>query len=130
MPEHYSTDQVKGMLCEYNDIPGLILEQSAMIKNIRQHGVAEKDVCEEEIARCTRRIAELRAARDRIETVLDTLDHTDRQILQLAYIGPSDPVRRRGWRPPTWKEIAVKVDYSESRVKQRAQAALKRLSEI
>lgn len=84
---------------------------------------------EEEIINCYLRIAELREKRNCLGLALGRLDKTDRYILELAYMGGQDPKqRRRTFRRPPWKEIADKVDYSESRVKQRVRISMLRLA--
>ncbi|WP_187119600.1 hypothetical protein [Faecalispora jeddahensis] len=59
---------------------------------------------------------------------LGRLDQTDRYILELAYMGSPDSKRRgRTFRWPSWKEIADKVDYSESQTRERMRVALLQL---
>jgi len=82
----------------------------------------------EEIKRCSRRIEELRDAKNWMGVALDRLDKTDRYILELAYMGDPDPrKRRRTYRRPPWKEIAGRVDYSESQTRERVRVALLQL---
>lgn len=81
-----------------------------------------------EIMNCYRRIAELREKRNWLGLALGRLDQTDRYILELAYLGSPDPKqRRRAFRRPPWKEIADKVDYSESQTRERVRVAILQL---
>lgn len=80
---------------------------------------------DDEIMNCYRRIAELREKRNWLGLSLGRMDKTDRYILELAYMGSLDPkTRRRTFRRPPWKEIAYKVDYSESQTRERVRGAL------
>ena len=152
-----TADEVKALLKIYYDIPQMIAAEFATIRNCeaeknrislppvnlsglpggkglpgdRTASMAlanQARYYDDEIKACSHRIAELRAKRDWVRTALDTLDRTARQILGLAYIGPADPARRRGWRPPTWRQIAQKMSYSRNGAKQKAYSALFRLS--
>lgn len=154
-----TADEVKNLLKIYYDIPQMIDEEFAVIRHCEaeKNRIALPSVnlsgmpggkglpgdrtasmamanqaryYDDEIKACSRRIAELREKRDWLRTALDTLDRIDRQILELAYIGPSDPERRRGWRPQPWRQIAQKMNYSRNGVKRKAYSALFRLSEV
>ena len=83
---------------------------------------------DDEIRRCHKRIAELREEKNWLGIALDRLDPTDRTILEMAYMG--DPKNRKFRRRPTWKEIAAKVEYSESQTRARATAVLFELSDL
>lgn len=73
-------------------------------------------------------IAALQEKRNWLGLALGCLDKTDRYILELAYMGSSDlKQRRRTFRRPPWKEIADKVDYSESQTRERVRVALLQL---
>ena len=76
---------------------------------------------------CYRRIAALREKRNWLGLALGRLDKTDRYILELAYMGNPDPKRRRTFRRPPWKEIADKVEYSESQTRERVRIAMLQL---
>lgn len=153
-----TADEVKELLKIYYDIPQMIAEEFATIRNCENEknkitlpsvnlsglpggkGVpGDKTVSmaladqtqyyEDEITRCHTRIAELREKKNWLGVALDRLEQTDRYILELAYMG--DPKkRRRSYRRPQWKEIAGKVDYSESQTRARATAALFLLSDL
>ncbi len=154
-----TAEEVKELLKIYNDIPQMIAEEFATVRNCEEQknkitlpsvnlsglpggkGVPgdrtanmaladQAKYFEEEIDRCYRTIGELRQKRDWVRTALDTLDRTDRQILQLAYIGPAVSWQREGWRAPTWDYIADKVHYSRTQTWNRATAALFELSSI
>ena len=127
----FTADEVKEVLKIYNDIPKMIAEEFATVRNCENEknkivlppvnlsgmpggkGVSgdrtanaaiadQAKYYEDEISKCYQNIADLRQKHDWVRTALDTLDRTDRQILQLAYIGPADPKQRRNWRAPTW----------------------------
>lgn len=153
-----TAEEVKELLKIYNDIPQMIAEEFATIRNCeneknkialpsvnlsgmpggkgvpgdRTASTALADQTryyEEEINNCYRRIAVLREQKNWLSVALNTLDQTDRYILELAYMG--DPKKhRRAYRRPAWKEIAGKVDYSESQTRARATTALFLMSEL
>lgn len=154
-----SPEQIKELLKIYYDIPQMIAEEFATIRNCeaekdkitlsavnytglpqsstpgdRTANTALKDQAryfEDEEKRCYRSIADLREKRDWMMSELDRLDRTDRQILKLAYMGPSDRAQRQqGFRLPTWKEVAAKIQYSESRAYIKATQLLFRLSNM
>ena len=81
----------------------------------------------DEMMQCEKRIADLKEKQNWLGVALGKLDPIDRYILELRYMG-SQKDRRHPGREPTWKEIADKVNYSESRVKQVAGASLLRLA--
>lgn len=152
-----TVNEVKELLKIYYDIPQMIDEEFATIRHCeemkntinlpsvnlsglpggkglpgdRTANMALADPAryyDDEIMNCYRRIAELREKRNWLGLALGRLDKTDRYILELAYMGDPDPrKRRRTFRRPPWKEIADKVDYSESRVKQRVRVSLLKL---
>jgi hypothetical protein len=149
-----TAEEVKNLLKIYYDIPQMIAEEFATIRNCeaemnkitlpsinlsglpggkgvpgdRTANMALADPScyyNEEIKRCSRRIEELRDAKNWMGVALDCLDKTDRYILKLAYMGDPDPrKRKRTYRRPPWKEIAGRVDYSESQTRARAVASL------
>ena len=152
-----TVNEVKELLNIYYDIPQMIDEEFATIRHCEEQkdrinlpsvnlsgmpggkgvpgdrtaNMALADQAryyEDEIMNCYRRIAELREKRDWVRTALDTLERVDRQILRLAYIGPADPRRRRGWRPPTWDEIGQSVHYSKGQAWNRSVRAIFYLS--
>jgi hypothetical protein len=149
---------VKELLKIYYDIPQMIADEFAAIRNCeaeknkitlpsvnlsglpggkgltgdRTAHMALADQAryyEEEITRCHKQIAELREKKNWLGVALGRLDKTDRTILELAYMG--DPRNRRlPYRRPPWKEIADKVDYSESQTRARVAASLFQLSDL
>lgn len=150
--------EVKELLKIYADIPRMIDEEFAVIRNCEaersrvtppsaglsgmpagkgrtgdrtaQAALSEQErYFDEEIRACSRRIEQLRADRRLVSDALDALTRTDRLILELACVGPRDPVKRRGWRPPTWREIARQAHYSENWTQVRAARALEWISE-
>lgn len=155
-----TAEEVKNLLKIYYDIPQMIVEEFATIRNCenemnkltlpsvnlsgmpggkgvpgdRTASMALADprrYYSDEIKRCSQRIAELRENKNWAGVALDRLDKTDRYILELAYMGDPDPhKRRRTYRRPPWKEIADKVEYSESQTRARAAAAFFQLSDM
>ncbi|MFU0833384.1 MAG: Sigma70-r4 domain-containing protein [Oscillospiraceae bacterium] len=155
---HLTENDVKELLKIYYDIPQMIAEEFAAIRHCEEeknkitvqsvklsgmpvgkgrHGdqtasMALNDQAkyyEEEIRRCRRRIAELREKRDWLGVALGKLDKTDQYILELAYMGdPND--RTHVYRRPPWKVIADKVEYSESRTREKARIALLNLANL
>lgn len=145
--------EVKELLKIYYDIPRMIDEEFAVIRNCEAEknrvtpppvslsglpggkgltgdrtadaALAERTrYYDDEIKACSGRIAKLRANRALVRAALDALDRVDRLILELACVGPQDPRKRCGWRAPTWKEISRKVHYSENWTQIRAARAL------
>ena len=155
-----TANEVKQLLKIYYDIPQMIAEEFATIRNCenemnkitlpsvnlsgmpggkgipgdRTASMALANPTQyyiDEIKRCSGRIAELRDAKNWLGVALGRLDKTDRDILELAYMGDPDPKkRRRSYRRPPWKEIADKVEYSESQTRARATAGLFYLSDL
>lgn len=149
-------EEAKNLLRKYHDIPRMIEEELATIRHCEQQknrivppsvnlsgiptgsgrpsdqtaGLALSDTAREyerEIKACYARIAQLRRQKDLVKQWLDSLDSTDRMILTMKYIGPAELMKRSRWRSATWGEIAKKVNYSKSRVRERTKLALFRL---
>lgn len=150
-----TADEVKKLLKIYYDIPRMIAEEWATIRNCeaekneitlpsvnltglpggkgmtgdRTANAALKDqACfyEKEEMACQKRIADLKEKQNWMGVALGKLDPTDRYILELRYMG--DPKNRKYRRRPTWKEIADKVNYSKSQVLERVRIALLQLA--
>lgn len=76
---------------------------------------------DEDIKAAWARIAKLRADRNWTTAALATLSRLDRRIMELAYLGPKEPERRRDWLTrPTWYSVAADVGMSVSQVTTRA----------
>lgn len=150
-----TVDEVKALLRIYYDIPAMIASEWATIRHCgeqrdrvslpavnltglpggkglpgdRTASMALADPAryyDKEIMGCQKKIADLTEKRNWLGVALGKLDPTDRYILELRYMG--DPKDRKYRRRPTWKEIAGKIDYSDSRVKQRVGIALLQLA--
>lgn len=150
--------EVRELLKIYYDIPRMIDEEFAVVRNCEAEknritppsaglsglpvgrGLAGDRTADaalsertryydDEIKACSGRIARLREDRSLVRAALDALGRTDRLILELAYVGPQDPRKRRGWRAPTWREISREVHYSENWTQIRAARALGRVAE-
>lgn len=150
-----TANEVKNLLKIYYDIPTMIAEEFATIRNceIEKNKIVLPSVnlsgmpggkgvtgdrtatmaladparfYEKEMLACQKRIADLQEKRNWLGVALGKLDKTDRTILELAFMG--EPHKRKFFRRPTWKEISSRVDYSESRVKQRVRIALLQLA--
>lgn len=150
-----TADEVKKLLKIYYDIPQMIAEEWATIRNCeaeknrvalpsvnlsglpggkgvssdRTASMAIADQAryyEEEIKRGHKRIAELQDAKNWLGVALGKLDPTDRYILELRYMG--DPRNRKYRRRPTWKEIADKAELSERQTRERVRTALLQLT--
>ncbi|MBS5784069.1 MAG: hypothetical protein KID04_14500 [Clostridium sp.] len=152
-----TVNEVKEQLKIYYDIPQMIDEEFATIRHCEEQkdrinspsvnlsglpggkgvpgdrtaNMALADQAryyDDEIMNCYRRIAALREKRNWLGLAFGRLDKTDRYILELAYMGNPDPKqRRRAFRRPPWKEIADKVDYSESQTRERVRVAILQL---
>ncbi|MFR5049412.1 MAG: hypothetical protein ACLUDH_14060 [Faecalispora sporosphaeroides] len=152
-----TVNEVKELLKIYYDIPQMIDEEFATIRHCEEQkdrinlpsvnlsglpggkgvpgdrtaNMALADQAryyEDEIMNCYRRIAALREKKNWLGLALGRLDKTDRYILELAYMGSPDPKQRhRTFRRPPWKEIADKVEYSESQTRERVRIAMLQL---
>ncbi len=151
-----TVDEVKNLLKIYYDIPQMIAEEWATIRNCeaekdkitlpsvnltglpggkgmtgdRTASMALKDQArfyEKEEMACQKRIADFQEKRNWLGVALGKLDPTDRYILELRYMG-SQKDRRHPGREPTWKEIADKVNYSKSQVLERVRISLLQLT--
>jgi hypothetical protein len=150
-----TVDEVKNLLKIYYDIPQMIAEEFATIRNCeaekgkislpsvnltglpgskgmtgdRTANMALANPArfyEQEEMRCQKRIADLQEKRNWLGVALGKLDPTDRYILELRYMG--DPQDRKYHRRPEWKEIAGKVELSESQTRGRVRIALLQLA--
>ena len=150
-----TADEVKKLLKIYYDIPRMIDEEWATIRHCEEEknkitlpsvnltglpggkgmtgdhtaSMALKDQArfyEKEEMACQKRIADLKEKQNWLGVALGKLDPTDRYILELRYMG--DPKNRKYRRRPTWKEIAGKVELSESQTRERVRASLLQLA--
>ena len=84
---------------------------------------------DEDIKAAWARIAKLRADRNWVTAALATLSRLDRRIMELAYLGPKEPERRKGWLTrPTWYSVASDVGMSVSQVTTRANRIIAELA--
>lgn len=84
---------------------------------------------DEDIKAAWARIAKLRADRNWVTAALATLSRLDRRIMELAYLGPREPERRKGWLTrPTWYSVASDVGMSVSQVTTRANRIIAELA--
>ena len=84
---------------------------------------------DEDIKAAWARIAKLRADRNWVTAALATLSRLDRRIMELAYLGPKEPERRKGWLTrPTWYSVATDVGMSVSQVTTRANRIIAELA--
>ena len=149
-----TVDEVKNLLKTYYDIPAMVAEEWAPIRHCeaeknkitlppvnltgmpggkgmtgdRTANMALKDQArfyEKEEMDCQKRIADLKEKQNWLGVALGKLDPTDRYILELRYMG--DPRKRKYQRRPTWKEIADKVELSESQTRERVRISLLQL---
>lgn len=151
-----TADEVKKLLQIYYDIPQMIAEEWATIRNCeaeknkiampsvnltglpggkglpgdRTASMALADPArfyEKEIMNCQKRIVDLQEKRNWLGVAIGHLDKTDRYILELAYMG-NPRIHGKAYRRPPWKEVADKVEYSESQTRERARVALLQLA--
>lgn len=141
-------DDVIYALRIYHDIPRLIAEEWNEIRRCREERekipapagtgadgdqtaqLAVKDretLFQGEIESRLARIDELRRTREWLRKGLSGVNLYDRQILDLAYIGPADAAQRLSWRRKNWSEIARETSYSSATVRRRAGRALKKI---
>lgn len=152
----YPREEAIQVLRIYNDIPQMIAEEFAVIRNCEaqrekigvpaapppralsgaatvpagQHSDRTADFAlqgrlglfEAEIRDRLSRIDELRRQREWARTFLAEIgqNRKDWYILELAYIGPTDPERRRGWRGKSWNEISAEMQISSRTARRRA----------
>ena len=84
---------------------------------------------DEDIKAAWARIAKLRADRNWVTAAIATLSRLDRRIMELAYLGPREPERRKGWLTrPTWYSVASDVGMSVSQVTTRANRIIAELA--
>lgn len=84
---------------------------------------------DEDIKAAWARIAKLRADRNWVTAALATLSRLDRRIMELAYLGPREPERRKDWLTrPTWYSVASDVGMSVSQVTTRANRIIAELA--
>lgn len=84
---------------------------------------------DEDIKAAWARIAKLRADRNWTTAALATLSRLDRRIMELAYLGPKEPERRKDWLTrPTWYSVASDVGMSVSQVTTRANRIIAELA--
>ena len=84
---------------------------------------------DEDIKAAWARIAKLRADRNWVTAALATLSRLDRRIMELAYLGPKEPERRKVWLTrPTWYSVASDVGMSVSQVTTRANRIIAELA--
>lgn len=153
-----TVDEVKHLLRIYYDIPTMIAEEFATIRNCRQEeskielpavnmtgmpsgkGMTSDRTAnqalssqwqyyENEVKECGKRIAQLQEQQNWLGIALNRMDPIDQQILQLAYMGDKHN-RRKAYRRPPWKEVADVVGYSESRTYGKASDALELLAQL
>lgn len=150
-------DDVIYALRIYHDIPRLIAEEWATIRNCEEqrdkvgetaaqlqevvvenggkHGdktarLASEDrdtLFRQEIDSRLSHIDELRRIREWIRRGLACIDQRDRDALDLAYIGPQDAAQRLVWQGKGWKEVATLVGRSESYVRHKAYEAMDKI---
>lgn len=151
-------DDVIYALRIYNDIPAMIAEEWATIRNCQEQrdkvgataarlrevntaagsgeradktadlAVKDRDsLFQKEIDDRLAHIDELRKTREWIRRGLACIDRKDRQMLDLAYIGPQDATQRRAWRGKGWKEISTLFGCCESSARHRAYMAMDKI---
>lgn len=85
---------------------------------------------DDEIIACKKRIAALRSDRDWCTAALASLNRADRKLVELAYLGPKEPERRKDWLTrPTWFAISTELKCSEERARIRGAKIILKLSE-
>lgn len=84
---------------------------------------------DEDIKAAWARIAKLRADRNWVTAALATLSRLDRRIMELAYLGPKDPERRKDWLTrPTWYSVASSLGVSEAHARKQADRVIQQLA--
>lgn len=131
--QYMTTAQIKCLLGRYYDLPEMIQQEQQLLAELEREHVDAGDDPQlvREIHHCRRRIVQRREEWNWCNAALATLDRAQRCLLELAYMGPKDPQRRKTWtRTPSWKEIVQAVDYSKSRAQGKAKEALEKLSAL
>ena len=85
---------------------------------------------DEDIKAAWARIAKLRADRNWVTAALAALpSRLDRRIIELAYLGPKEPERRRDWLTrPTWYAVAKSLGVSEAHARKQADRVIQQLA--
>ena len=84
---------------------------------------------DEDIKAAWARIAKLRADRNWVTAALATLSRLDRRIMELAYLGPKEPERRKGWLTrPTWYSVSRSLGVSEAHARKQADRVIQQLA--
>lgn len=85
---------------------------------------------DEDIKAAWARIAKLRADRNWVTAALAALpSRLDRRIIELAYLGPKEPERRRDWLTrPTWYAVANSLGVSEAHARKQADRVIQQLA--
>ena len=84
---------------------------------------------DEDIKSAWARIAKLRADRNWVTAALATLSRLDRRIMELAYLGPREMERRKGWLTrPTWYSVASSLGISEAHARKQADRVIQQLA--
>lgn len=87
-------------------------------------------IYDEDIKAAWARIAKLRADRNWVTAALAALpSRLDRRIIELAYLGPKEPERRRDWLTrPTWYAVAKSLGVSEAHARKQADRVIQQLA--
>ena len=85
---------------------------------------------DEDIKAAWARIAKLRADRNWVTAALAALpSRLDRRIIELAYLGPREPERRKDWLTrPTWYAVAKSLGISEAHARKQADRVIQQLA--
>lgn len=159
--ESMTPEQIKRLLQRYYDIPQMIDEEWATIRHCQEErgkfSIASPNLSgmptgkgstgdptaaqamqdsgtyfDRQIVFCQKRIIRLQEQRDWCRVALGTLGRAERKILQLAFLGPKEPGKRKVWdgRRPAWKQIAADMHYDEDWTRKKAYGLLKELSDL
>lgn len=159
--ESMTPEQIKRLLQRYYDIPQMIDEEWATIRHCQEErgkfSIASPSLSgmpsgkgstgdptaaqamrdnstyfDRQIAFCQKRIIRLQEQRDWCRVALGTLGRAERKILQLAFLGPKEPDKRKVWdgRRPAWKQIAADMHYDEDWTRKKAYGLLRELSDL
>ena len=132
--EAMTPQEIKKLLQKYYDLPAMIAEEQELLEELKKEEGAvsvaspslsgmpqpkgatsdpvaraaehEDKRLEHEMDACRRRIAHYREERAFCTVALATLGRAQRRILELAYLGPKDPQKRRTWVRRPWSDTA------------------------
>lgn len=134
---HYTPDEIKNILRKYYDLPGMISAEVLAVRELSDsmnEGVpsqSSRNWAHEEAQRHLKRASGLATQKRFLDDALFKMDRREKRVLQLRFMGPSEPdQRKKGFHIPPWKIISQVVGLSQTTVRGIARDVIKRLSTL